>query len=51
MTLKLIVLAGGLLALAAALLAHFLRDRSSGSANEQVSGDWLAQARGKDEPW
>jgi len=50
MTLKLIV-AGGLLALAAALLALFTRDRSSGIANEQVSGDWLAQGRGKEEPW
>lgn len=51
MTLKLIALAGGLLALAAAALAHFTRGRSSGMANDQVSGDWLAQARGKEEPW
>jgi hypothetical protein len=51
MTLKLIALAGGLLALAAAALALFTRDRSSGITNEQVSGDWLAQARGKEEPW
>jgi hypothetical protein len=51
MTLKLIAMAGGLLALAAAVLAHFTRDRSSGIANDQVSGDWLAQARGKEEPW
>jgi hypothetical protein len=52
MTLKLIAMAGGLLALAAAVLAHFTRGRSSsGIATDQVSGDWLAQARGKEEPW
>lgn len=52
MTLKLIALAGGLLALAAAALARFRRDRSSGITNEQLSGDWLAEARAKEEqPW
>jgi hypothetical protein len=49
MTLKLIVLAGGLLALAAGVIAHFTRARSSEITNEQLSGDWLAQARAKEE--
>ena len=49
MTLKLIVLAGGLLALAAGAIAHFARSRSTGISNEQLSGDWLAQARSKEE--
>ena len=49
MTLKLIVLAGGLLALAAGVIAHFTRARSSEISNEQLSGDWLAQARAKEE--
>ena len=52
MTLNLIVLAGGLLALAAAAVAAFTRARSSsGITNEQLSGEWVAQARGKEEPW
>jgi hypothetical protein len=49
MTLKLIVLAGGLLALAAGAIAHFTRARSGEIAGEQLSGDWLAQARAKQE--
>ena len=49
MTLKLIVLAGGLLALAAGVIARFTRARSTEITNEQLSGDWLAQARAKEE--
>ena len=51
MTLKLIALAGGLLALAAVAVAAFKRGSSSEITNEQLSGEWVAQARGKDEPW
>jgi len=53
MTLKFLVLAGGLLALAAAAIAHFTRSRSPEISNEQLSGDWLAQARGREDqqPW
>ena len=42
-----------LLALAAGAIAHFTRNRSSEITNEQLSGDWLAQARGREEqqPW
>jgi hypothetical protein len=49
MTLKLIVMAGGLLALAAGAIAHFARTRSNEITNEQLSGDWLAQARAREE--
>jgi hypothetical protein len=49
MTLKLLVLAGGLLALAAGAIARFTRARSTKITNEQLSGDWLAQARSKEE--
>jgi len=49
MTLRLLALAGGLLALAAGALAHFTRARSSRITTEQLSGDWLAQARSKEE--
>ena len=49
MTLKLLVMAGGLLALAAGAIAHFTRARSTEISNEQLSGDWLAQARAKEE--
>jgi hypothetical protein len=49
MTLKLLVLAGGLLAVAAAAIAHFTRARSTEITNEQLSGDWLAHARSKEE--
>ena len=42
-------LAGGLLALAVGALAHFRRARSSRITTEQLSGDWLAQARAKEE--
>jgi len=42
-------LAGGLLALAAGALAHFTRTRSSRISTEQLSGDWLAEARAKED--
>ena len=53
MTLKFLVLAGGLLALAAGAFVRLTRSRSSEISNEQLSGDWLAQARGREEqqPW
>jgi hypothetical protein len=53
MTFKLLVLAGGLLALAAGAIVHFTRSRSSEITSEQLSGDWLARARGREEqqPW
>ena len=50
MTLNLLVWAGGLLALAAAAAAmHRSRARSTQITTEQLSGDWLAQARAKEE--
>ena len=50
MTLNLIVWAGGLLALAAAAAAvRRSRTRSTQITTEQLSGDWLAQARAKEE--
>jgi hypothetical protein len=52
MTLNIIVLAGGLLVLAVGVLTHFTRSRNSDVTTDQVSGDWLAEARGKEEqPW
>jgi len=53
MTLKLWLLAGGLLAFAAARTAiRMSRARSKEFTNEQLSGDWLAQARAREEqPW
>lgn len=53
MTFNLIVLAGGLLALVLGAVAHFTRTRSSEINNEQLSGDWLAQARarGEEQQW
>jgi hypothetical protein len=53
MTLNLLVVAGGLLVLAAGgLVARFRRSRSNRITTEQLSGDWLAEARAReDEPW
>jgi len=53
MTLKLWILAGGLLAFAAAGTAiRRARGRSKREINDQLSGDWLAQARAREEhPW
>ena len=51
MTLKLLVWAGGLLAVAVAgAVVRLSRQRSSNDiTTEQVSGDWLAQARSREE--
>jgi hypothetical protein len=51
MTLNLLVWAGGLLALAVAgTLVRLSRQRSTKEiTTEQLSGDWLAQARAKEE--
>jgi hypothetical protein len=50
MTLKLLVWAGGLLALAVAgAVARLSRQRSPEITTDQLSGDWLAQARAKEE--
>jgi len=53
MTLKFLMVAGGLLALAAAgVAARFRRSRSSQITTDEISGDWLAQARAReDDPW
>ena len=51
MTLNLLVLAGGLLALAVAgAVMRLSRQRSTKEiTSEQLSGDWLAEARAKEE--
>ena len=50
MTFKLLAWAGGLLVLAAAgAMARLSRARASQITTEQLSGDWLAQARAKEE--
>ena len=50
MTLKLLAWAGGLLALAAVgAVVRFTRARSPQITTEQLSGDWLAEARAKEE--
>jgi hypothetical protein len=50
MTLKLLAWAGGLLVLAAVgAVVRFTRARSPQITTEQLSGDWLAQARAKEE--
>ena len=53
MTLKLWILAGGLLAFAAAGTAFRLsRSRSKRVSVDHLSGDWLAQTRAREEhPW
>jgi hypothetical protein len=54
MVLKTLALAGGLLALVLAGVASlFKRSRSTRITTDQLSGDWLARARGKEEhhPW
>jgi hypothetical protein len=52
MMLKIFMVAGGLLALAAAGVAARFRRRSTRITTDQLSGDWLAQARGREEhPW
>jgi hypothetical protein len=50
MILNFLAVAGGLLALAAAGAAvRFRRSRSIRITTEHVSGDWLAQARAREE--
>ena len=50
MTLKLWILAGGLLAFAAAgSVLRASRSRSKRFTADQLSGDWLAQARAREE--
>ena len=50
MTLKLWILAGGLLAFAAAGTAiGMVRARAKRFTTDQLSGDWLAQARAREE--
>ena len=53
MILTLLALAGGLLTFAAAAAAvRVKRTRSPQITTDQLSGDWLAQARGREEqPW
>lgn len=53
MTLTLWLLAGGLMVFAAAGTAiRMSRARSKGFTADQLSGDWLAQARAREEhPW
>jgi hypothetical protein len=53
MTLNIFMVAGGLLALAAAgIAARVRRRRSPKITTDQLSGDWLAQARAREEhPW
>jgi hypothetical protein len=50
MTFNLLMVAGGVLAAVAAGLAARLRQsRSKRITTDQVSGDWLAQARGRED--
>lgn len=53
MTFNLWILAGGLLAFAAAGTAiRITRARAKRFTTDQLSGDWLAQARAREEhPW
>jgi hypothetical protein len=53
MTFKLLVVAGGLLVLAAAgVAARVRRSRFNRITTDQLSGDWLAEARAREEqPW
>jgi hypothetical protein len=53
MIFNLFMVAGGLLALAAAgAVARLRRSRAPRITTDQLSGDWLAQARGREEhPW
>lgn len=52
MTFKILMVAGGLLAFVAAGVAARFKRRSGNITTDQVSGDWLAQARAReDEQW
>ena len=51
MTINVLIVAGGLL-IVAVLGAVFRMRRGNRITAEQLSGDWLAQARGREEqPW
>ena len=50
MTFKILIAAGGLLVFVMVGMALWLGRRRSGpSTSDQLSGDWLAQARGREE--
>jgi hypothetical protein len=52
MTLRFLAVAGGLLALAAGVAVRLRRARSHRITTEQISVDWLAQNRAREEqPW
>jgi hypothetical protein len=54
MTMKLLIMAGGvLLLLLGGAAIRYLRARANRITPDQLSGDWLAQARGREEhhPW
>jgi hypothetical protein len=49
MSLKILMVAGGLLAFLAAGVAALFKRRSDRITTDGVSGDWLAQARAREE--
>ena len=49
MSLKILMVAGGLLAFLAAGVAAGFKRRSGRITTDEVSGDWLAQARAREE--
>jgi hypothetical protein len=52
MTFKFLMVAGGLLAFVAAGVAARFKRRSGNITTDQVSGNWLAQARAReDQQW
>jgi hypothetical protein len=53
MTVNVLIVAGGLLALAlVGAVVRIKRARSGDISTDQLSGDWLAQARGReDQQW
>ena len=53
MTLNVLIVAGGLLALAVlGAVLRLRRSRGYRMMNDQLSGEWLAQARSReDQPW
>jgi hypothetical protein len=49
MTLKLLIVVGGLLALAIGVAMRWRQSPFFGITTDQLSGDWLAEARGREE--
>lgn len=49
MILKTVALASGLLAFVLGVVFRFKRSQSTRISTDQVSGDWLAQARAREE--